>query len=96
MELDSAETYLMAALESDPDDPEGLFLLGLIFSISEPTRAAGFIDKAADLEQTYHADSKKMLATLQRSDFADDAEIEEEYEELEDENEPAFVFQGIV
>jgi tetratricopeptide (TPR) repeat protein len=72
LDLESAKETLVAALESDPDDPEVNFLLGLIFAITEPDRASGYLAKSAELDANLYDHAHKMIATVKRSDFAED------------------------
>ena len=71
-DLESAEEALTTVLISNQNNPHANILLGLIFSITEPDRASGYLSKAADLNPNYYPDSQKMIATIQRSDFAED------------------------
>jgi len=72
LDLGSAKEILLAALDSDPNDPEVNFLLGLIFSITEPERASGYLDKAASLEDAFYIDAHSMINTLQISGFSEE------------------------
>jgi tetratricopeptide (TPR) repeat protein len=72
LELGSAKDSLLAALESDPDDPDANFLLGLIFTILEPDRASGYLSRSAELDSNLYDHAHKMINTVQRSDFAED------------------------
>jgi len=71
-DLDSAEVSLVAALNLDSDNPKANFLLGLIFSITEPDRAPGYLGKSSDLDQSLHDKSNVLIQTIQKAEFAEE------------------------
>jgi len=72
LELGSAKDALVAALKSNPNDPEVNYLLGLIFAIVEPDRASGYLAKSSDLDPNLYDQAHKMISTIKRSDIAED------------------------
>ena len=70
-DLDSAINSLMSALESVSEDTEVLYLLGLIFSVTDPDRSPGYLGLAAAIDPEYQTNARSMIAAIQTAGLAE-------------------------